>query len=127
MWERNKKLKEKYPHIELSGRRINLFFGEEEYKEDFKSRMIDHGGGDTDYDPKVLGEYLLYPPSALEWFVESRLNKDIEGERAKLITYKGIGFITRDDLVGENITWMENNYIAPEMEFEKYAIVVTSK
>lgn len=107
------RLKQEFPYIERE--KDIQFFGTEEYKKEFETRIAQQ-----EDSRKVFGEFLGYPPSAVEWFVEEWIEaaktKDPNFDRdvVMAVNYKGIPFITRKDLVEENLAWMEENIKLPD-------------
>lgn len=104
-----KKMKDKYPYIEFNTRNRIIFFSKEEYKGTFKNRLKENKYGEMDFTCELLGEYLGYPPTAVEWYVDNTGNIRKEPGEVVDVWYKGIPFTTHKDLVKENIEWMDKN------------------
>lgn len=109
-----KKMMMKYPYHEVESRKRIIFFAKEEYRDTFKSNMEVNEYGEKDYTDGLLGEYLMYPPTAVDWYVANQERILEEPGEVVNVHYKGIPFVTHKDLVRENISWMDQNVRVPK-------------
>lgn len=107
-------LNEVYPSISIPSRSKSLFFIDGYKMMNFVKEGMRAEEEGLDYDHKVLGIYLGYPPAICKWFVENSWHRKKPNDRVG-INYHGITFScpNTENAINYCLKWMKKNRPVP--------------